>query len=392
MFGFLIKYNIPMSFFSFLQKNKESYSLVFQLGSGSLSGGIIKFTEKPGETVLYYGKELIPFQAEISAEKHLNLMKTSLTNLAHKIQSDGLKNISLTSKKSIKFDRVFYTFSSPWSTSQTKIIRVKEPKPIKITQVYLNKLISEQEKQFLSGPLSTSQVIEKKIIQVKINGYVVNDFYGKSAKDLELVVFFTAVPVEILKLVESAVSKTFNVKNVWCHSLALSVFSIVRNLFPQKEDFICLDINEEMTDILTIKDDIITSNSSIPFGRNNYLRELSASANVSEEVADSMIKLHNSKSHDELAAIKLSVSMDKVATVWSTKVFEVLDCLKEKVCISDSIFLISDSHLVSFLQGKLQRHGFKIFTLDNKKVKPPTITDDLSFKLVLMFLDNIYKI
>ena len=105
-----------MSLFSFFKKNKESYSLVFNIGSGSVSGGIVKFTEAPGENVTYYAKENIPFQREISVPKHLELMKSALTKLTERIQKNNQKRI----------DRIFYVFSSPWCASQTKVIRVKE--------------------------------------------------------------------------------------------------------------------------------------------------------------------------------------------------------------------------------------------------------------------------
>jgi hypothetical protein len=38
------------------------------------------------------------------------------------------------------------------------------------------------------------------------------------------------------------------------------------------------------------------------------------------------------------------------------------------------------------------KHNFTVMTLENRKIKPPIVIDDLPFKLVLMFLDNLYKI
>jgi hypothetical protein len=381
-----------MSLFSFIKKNKESYSLVFDIGSGSVSGGIVRFTEKAGVQMVHYAKEIIPFQEQISVPKHLELMKATLTTLAGKIQSEGLKKINSKEKGNILMDRVFYVFSSPWSTSQTKTIRIKEAKAFKVTENYLNKMIDEQEKKFKTEISEIGKIIEKKIIQVKINGYAVNDFYNKTTKDLEVSVFFTVVPEEILKNVGDAVAKTFNIKNVWCHSLALSVFSLIRNLFPQKDDFIHIDVSEEMTDIFIIKDNIIASTATLPLGRNDFIRELSAILKVSEIIADSMIKMHCAKSNDEFASLKLAVAMDQAAKNWMTKMFEVLDSFKKDMFISDTIFLIANNDLTPFLKDKLQKQDFKVLLIDNKKIKPPMIGDDVIFKLELMFLDNLYKI
>lgn len=371
-----------MSLFSFFKKNKESYSLVFNIGSGSVSGGVVRFTEAPGENVTFYAKENILFQEEISTPKHLELMKSALTTLAHKIQKGGPK----------KIDRVFYIFSSPWSISQTKVIKVKESKPFKVTESYLNHIVEEQEKNFQTEIAKSGKIIERKIIQAKINGYSVNDFYNKTTKELEVSVFFTVVPENILKTVEEAVSKTFIVGEVWCHSLALATQSVIKNLFPQKEDFISLEVSEEITDISIVKNNVMISSASIPLGRNDFMRALSKELKVTEEIADSQIKMHGSNSNDELGNMKLSVAMDKAGLDWLTKISGIFNGFKEKIYVPDSIFMIADPDMATFLRNKIEKQDFKITLLDNKKIRPPIPGNDLIFKIELMFLDNIYKI
>lgn len=381
-----------MSLFSFTKKNSNKYSLVFNIGSGSVSGGIIKFTEKVGENVIYFTKENIPFQQEVSVPRHLDLMKSTLITLANKIQTEGIKKLITKNKNKISFDRVFYIFSSPWCISQTKTIRVKESKPFKVTESYLNKIIDEQEHKFQAEIAGFGSIIEKKIIQIKANGYIVNDINNKTIKDLEISVFFTVVPEKILNVIEKAVSKTFNINNVWCHSFPLAAFSVIRNLFPQNEDFIFMDISEEITDISIIKDNIIVSNASIPLGRNHFVRNLSRVLKVSKEIADSMIKIHCAKDHDQLASLRLSMSMDDAAKEWLNKIFETLDSLKNEIYVPESIFLITTSDLIPFLKEKLEKHDFSVLLINNNKVKSTVAVDDLIFKLELMFLDNLYKI
>jgi hypothetical protein len=380
-----------MSFFSFAKRNKESYSLVFNVGSGSVSGGIIRFTEKEGVNMIYYAKEIIPFQNDVIVSRHILLMKDSLTKLAHKIRVEGFKKVPA-NNTDFPIERAFYVFSSPWSNSQTKTIKIHEPKPFKITEAYLNKLVDSQEKEFQTELGKTGKIIEKKIIQIKINGYEVSNAINMSTKDLEISVFFTMVAEDILHLVNEAVTKTFHIKNSWCHSLSLAVFSTVRNLFPQFEDFIHIDVSEELTDICIIRDNIMTSMATIPFGRNHFIRNLSNSLKVSEEVADSMINMHAQKSNDELANLRLGVSMDAAAKDWLSRLFEILDSFKEKIYVPESIFLVINNDLNSFLKDKLEKHDFTVTALSNNKIKPISPGDDIMFKLELMFLDNLYKI
>lgn len=381
-----------MSFFSFVKNNKEKYSLVFNIGSGSLSGGIIKFTEEPGENIVYYAKEIIPFQQDISVPRHLELMKSALEKLAHKIQAEGLKKINTGKNKNVRISQVFYTFSSPWSISQTKVIRLNESKPFRVNKNYLDKLIDKQEEQFQVDIAKTGKIIEKKIIQLKANGYIINEICANSVKNLEISVFFTAVPDEILKTVENAVMQSFHTDNIYCHSQTLSLFSNIRNLFPQAEDFVQVNVSEEITDISIIKDGTIINSASIPFGRNQFIREISQSLKVTDEIADSIIKMYQLKNTDELATFKNAVAIDKAVSVWSAKLSEVLSLVKEKTYISELFFLIADDDLITFLKDKLQRDGMSVSLLKNKKLKPALKENDLIFKLELMFLDNLYKI
>jgi len=381
-----------MSFFSFLKRNKESYSLVFNVGSGSISGGIVKFTEKKGVNLVYYNKEEIPFQQELSVLRHLDLMKVTLAALTNKLRTEGLKKIITKKGEGINIDRAFYIFSSPWSTSQTKTIKVSESKPFRVTESYLNRVIDEQEKQFIDNSSHLGKIIEKKIIQVKINGYVVTDIYNKYTRDLEISVYFTVVPEAVLDLVEKTVSKNFNIKNSWCHSSSLAVFSVIRNLFPQKEDFIYVDVNEEITDIFIIKDDVILGEASFPFGSNHFTREVSSILRVPKEVSNSMIKMHCLKNNDELAALKMAVIMDKAARKWLNKISEILNGFKAKMYVSDSIFLVSNNDRLCFFREKLQKQDFDVFVINNNKLKSPVVINDIMFRLVLMFLDNLYKI
>lgn len=387
-----MEYNIYMSFFSFSKKNKESYSLVFNIGSGSVSGGIIKFTEKSGVDITYYAKELIPFQQEVSVSKHMDFMKTTVTTLAQRIRTEGLKKIVTKKGSDFIVDRVFYVFASPWSASQVKTIRVKEPKPFKITEAYLSNLIDAEEKKFQVDIAQSGKIIEKKIIQVNLNGYTVTDIYNKIAKELEISVFFTIVPEDILQAVEDSVSKVFTIKNIWCHSSSLAMFSVIRNLFPHKEDFIHLDISEEITDISIIKDGIMTNGATIPLGRNHFIRELSKSLKVTEPIADSMIKMQCGKNNDELATLNISVAMDTAALGWISSISKVLESFREKTYVPQPIFLIANCDLTHFLKNKLEKQDFEVLLVDNKKIKPSTVGEDIAFKLELIFLDNLYKI
>ncbi len=388
-----------MSIFSF-KKNKSStlsdgsYSLVIGLSSGSISGGIIKHTEKAGVDVVYYAKEDISFQQDISIPRHLELMEKTLTTLASKIQTEGLTVLKSTNPKlkNLVLNRAFYMLSSPWCISETKTLYIKENLLFKVTDTYVNKIIDQVEKEYQNSNFKNSKVIEKKIIQIKNNGYVVDNIINQHTKEFELSVHFSFADNQILDSIEKSISNFFHIDNVWCHSSSLAIFSTIRNLFAQKDDFIHLDISEEMTDISVVSNDIITNLVSIPMGRNYFIRELSKDLNIPESVASTTIKMHSIKSGDDLANIKNTVSLNKITDTWLVKITDTLNDLRTKKYISQDVFLIANSDLSFFLKGKLEQNSYQVLFIENKNIKSNLKIEDVIFKLGLMFLDNIYKI
>lgn len=382
-----------MSFFSWFKRNKEDFSLVFSIGGGVVSGAIVKVTEKDGVELIHHLHEDIEFQAELSATRHFELMQKALDSVAKRLKIEGFRILKTNfAIKEYIFHRAFYIFSSPWAVSQTKIIKVSEPKPFRVSREFFDRKMSVLENNFKTEISSAEQIIEKKIIQVKLNGYVVEDFYDKTAQNMEVAFSISAVPKTVLKRVEDIIVKSFSIKEHWCHSSSLALFTIIRNLFPQREDFIMMNVGEEITDIVIIKNNIVVTEISIPFGRRHFLRLLSDTLKVTESIAESMIKIRHSGTQDELATLRLSVAMDAAAKDWLFRVTESIEAERSKYYVPDDIFLIVPKELINFLSEKLKRHSFRIWSLQNKKIKSSIEVTDQVFRLELMFLDNLYKI
>lgn len=373
-----------MSLFSFTKKNqKESYSLVLNFESGAIVGAVVKFTEKPGVEISSYVREALPFQKEISPARYLEVMKKSLAAL--------LSNIQKSTPKGIRPDKAFYIFSSPWSISQTKVIRFKESKPFKLTESYFKNAIERHAKN-LTDISTHGKIIEKKIIQIKANGYVLEHFNGKSVKEAEVSVFLTAVPDEILTSVTDIVSKYYVVDSVWCHSTSLATFSVIRDLFSNREDFLYLDIGDEITDISVVKDSVVFSNVSFPFGRNEFIRQLSSKMKTTEPVADSMLKMHQQKSNDELATLKFTINLNNIVRDWSLKIDEVMAKHSEGLYHPQTIFVVGNNDLIDVLVSKLKEGGTEVVPLSAKRITSPIKIEDTMFKISLTFLDKLYKI
>lgn len=386
-----------MSLFSMFKKNKipvEKNILVFNIGSGSVAGGIIKFTAKPGVHTVYYHQEEIKNKPKSNMASPLLALEQALSKLTAKIQQEGLKklNILKTKKQPLPIDSIFYLFSSPWSISQTNTIKLSEIKPFKITPEFLQQTITKHQHKLTASISKHGSIIETKVVQMKVNGYETQKIENKSTKSLELSIFSTVVPAEVIDRVNEVICKTFVCKQSHYHSLSLALFSTIRDLYPHKSDYIQINIGENITDISVIKDGVIHGEASFPMGRNYFIRELMIKLGMNEAIASSTLNMYGEGKMDPLANTISNQEIEKIMSNWMTKVSDILKNFGGKIYLPDTIFFLADTKFISFLKNKLKDEDFDILTVDKKKVNLPEHQDHLNFKIGLMFLDKMYKI
>ncbi len=376
----LFWYNYSMSFFWFgLKKKKDSYSIVLNVASGSVTGALVHFTEKPGIKVVSYINEPIIFQADISVSRHIELMKSALEKVLKQINPEHQK-----------IQNVYYLLASPWSISQTQTVRLKENKKVKLTDSFLQKLIDRELAN--SDFTSHNKIIERKIIQIKANGYILNEVSGESASEAEVSVFSTVVPADLLNDIENIVAKYYpGVASVY-HSMSLPIFSVIRDLFPNREDFVYLDVSEEMTDIAVVKKGVVISLVSFPFGRNHFVRELAAKTHTAKVVADANLKHVAEKNLNKLASAHLSVHISGIIDKWTTQVVGVFDKFTQNLSMPENIFFITTNDLVFLLKDRLTKAGLEVVGVEARNITSPIQIQDTMFKIGLVFLDKIYKI
>lgn len=369
-----------MSFFWFGSKSKkESYSLVIYLSSGSVSGALVKFTEKPGIQVVNFCTEPIPFQAKMSVARHEELMKKSFQKVLAQI---NFENLSI--------QKIFHLVASPWSVSQCQTIRIRESKKVKLTTAYLQKVIDRELAD--SDFIRHNKMIERQIIQIRANGYAVNQVRGEAVSDATVSVFSTVVSNSLIHDLKSLTESSYPKAELVYHSISLPIFSVIRDLFPFREDFVYLDISEEMTDISIVKSGVIAGSVSFPFGRHQFVRELAQKTNTPEAIADSTLKNVAERSMDKMASAYVSAQVNSLIDKWTTKVVTAFDRFTENLALPQAIFFVTTNDLVFLLKDRLVKAGLEVVNLEARKITSPIKLDDTMFKIGLVFLDKIYKI
>lgn len=406
-----------MALFSFFHKATSRNTLIIELGSGSVSAAIATLEKNSIPKIVYSIREQITFQKDIQLERILPMMLNTLDRICLKIQKEGLLELGRNGEKgNNSIHEIHLILSSPWSLSQTKISSIKLSKPTSITHSYISKVIDEQEKiaevaakDFFSGfhDKNDALVFEKRTIQIKLNGYKVNDVHGKIADQLDLALIVSIMPEALFIKISDTIGKYFNAANISAHSFTMSAFSAFRDIYPSRKSYIILDLSSEITDLSVIRDEVMSGGISFPIGRNHFVRVVAEELKISTDEAFSLVSTYHSGNLDKIYEFKIETSLSKAMTTWSDEFKKSLDTLSKEAYIPRTIFKITNddfgvffsNHLnnETFSQLGFSQEPFNVNMIEKNEIKKyceicPNVKTDVFMMVNAIYLNKLYNI
>jgi len=190
-----------MSLFS--KKSKGARFVVFDIGSASVGAAVVAFARDMKPNIEYQVRKDITFQKELDYNRFTKSMLTSLNDVAEDItkHTSGVQSISC-------------VLSSPWFISQTNLV-TKKGGEFEVTSKLLNEIVSNEEKRLSnSGKTkkfekmkSGTEIIEKNILNVEVNGYHTQNPIGKITKEMKAAVHVSMASHELLESMRKDISK-----------------------------------------------------------------------------------------------------------------------------------------------------------------------------------------
>ncbi len=352
-----------MSFFR--EKTGEEVNLILDVGNGSVAGALVLFKDGLAPKIIY--SKRLPLYLEKKKEKEnlagsvIRILEEVVSNIAKespaKIRESGV------SERKVK--HTFCVLSSPWYISKTKILKIENKEPIFINEKLIDTLLLKEQEIFESevvekkyGDLVKNdiQVIEKKIIQTKLNGYSTLNPFKKKARQIELAIYMSLASKKIVSSIETIVGKYFYSKHMGLFSYSLVEHNVVSDIFSNESDFVFMDISAEVTDISSVEKNILMETASFPVGRNNLIAKVAEDFGVLPDVALSFIKMEARGHAEDGSAEKIKMACDKAKAEWNDYFFRCLSDIT-KGCTPSKIFLTVDSDVaplfVSFIKENL---------------------------------------
>jgi hypothetical protein len=350
----------------FSKKEKRELMAVFDVGSSGVGGALFWKDGASSPEIIFSVREDIPFQESFDFSRFLLLTLKALENVAKKISLSGLGAPK----------KIYCVLASPWYTSQTRTIALEKNNEFIFTSKLADSLIKKEVSRFQEEHMEKyatlgkeMRLIEFKNMKTSLNGYVMENPLDKRAKKLEMVFFLSMSPEYILRKMEEIIGRHLRLRDIVFSSFVFASFTVSRDMFIQRENFMLIDIGSEVTDISMIKKEILKEAISFPYGKNFILRKLTDILGKTPDQAESLFALYK-ENHAEK---KLSDNIDKALAVigaeWLKKFQEALVKLSNDISIPSTIFLTTDDDVADWFVETIKNEQFNQYTLTESKFK-----------------------
>lgn len=365
-----------MAFSFFSESEDKSLVLLVDVGSGSVGGALVRISAGKPPHVLATVRRNIEFQNALSSARFLLTMNNAL--------EQTLKDLQGFAKGHGAPSQIFCTLSSPWFILKTRHLRVVRGEPFEVSERVVKEFLDEEilklkEELALTLPPKEVEVIEKKIIQMKLNGYELKNPYGQKTSQMEMVVAIGVSSTRVVASIKRKIGQIFHTKSLRFGSFPLVAFSALRDIFPNERNFLFLDITGEATDVSLVERDVLLGNSLFPRGRNFFVREISTALHTVHEEAESLFNMHV---RGELAGPKkvaVADIIERSRVEWLDRFEKALAVLAGEGTLPRTVFFLADADVAAFFsevingaQSKfLLNNGFEsrfLDALDRKSV------------------------
>lgn len=331
-----------MGIFSFLKREKvhsrNSHVVLFDITSGSVGASLVRFDDKVQPEIIEVVRKQFSYKEEEYTKPHLTAMLETLENVA----------TTLHTRTHTAPSAVYCFLSAPWYNGSSTSIKQRADVPFAIEKKTVSKMLSEKIKDFkvhakhkYFGGDEVS-ILEKKTIQIKLNGFPVDKVKKGKVKELDVSFYLSASPKNLLSNIESRINQVYH-RNVCFASYLFTSYIVSRDIFGEDNDYLLVDISGNMSEVSLVRDDILLETHTFPFGTHTFIKKISKELNTEVEHARSLFSMYKHQVLEEKTQEKVKRAVASVMGQWIKSVRNVLVEISDNNIVPRTVMMASNS-------------------------------------------------
>lgn len=298
--------------------------LLIDLESAAVRGSLVLLGQAPPLVFSTYKVEIAPKSDD---QYLIGETLKAVSTIVQAVRKDMKANIGAKEYKNFprKISAVHFALCSPWIVSEAKSITRKSEKDFLVSRSHILSLMNDERAGFLPKADFPVSVIEEKVSEVRLNGYVVEDWENRLCKNLEVSFIVSVAGETMVKSLIAALDHIVREKAVFFHSSILLQTLGIHGNFENISNYILLHVHENFTDIAVIENLASAFFGVLPIGHAMISDKVRAIAGVDPVAANSMISLYGSGKLDETHGKGTIESVDRVLGEWQKSVFDFLE-------------------------------------------------------------------
>ncbi|MBI2049110.1 MAG: hypothetical protein HYT29_01590 [Parcubacteria group bacterium] len=378
-------------------KPQKTPVIIFDIGGTSVGAALVLLASGEKPYIIHTVREWLRPMEEVSLPRLTGLLEAAIDSVSADLLSLGAKRLAAAGQGNRLPRTVDCFVTAPWYVPHMGSVHIGSGKPFTVTQRILESATTGEKKSIEKklGITSAKEgrefaVIEQHILSLAINGYATEAPYGRSARDIDFLLYTALADQKPLNCFNERIGRTFHVDTLGTRSFLLAFFSAIRDSNEADEDYLLLDVSGEVTEVSVVRSGTLTSSVSYPLGRNFLIRTLSAECAISPEEALSLFAIRSSQQGNSTLAARFCSAVDRVEGKWMRQFEQSLAHVAHESFLPHSVFLVADKKIAPWISAAVQNEALYQYTLTAKPFVT-NLADEKVFDAHVAFAPGVSK-
>ncbi|MBI4136041.1 MAG: hypothetical protein HY481_00610 [Candidatus Vogelbacteria bacterium] len=329
---------------------KNQVALIIDIRSDSVGGALVEpqsgKNQKVCSQVLKFSRHHIDFRATLDRDRFFADLIAAFKLV--------LADLVIAAKPRPASVAVF--LSAPFYAAQTRTIKQTRPSPVKVTRRLVSDLVAADIKQFQSKtpPLfreilgDAHEIIEPKIMAVKLNRYETHSPFGQIASEIEVSHYLSLSSNKVLERFRELIVARLPHRPIIFHSFPFVLYAVCRDTF-NSGNILLLDFGGEVTEISLMAHNILWETVSFPMGSNFLIRFLIEDSKTEPEEVVSSLKIYGRGGHNKLTSERMAEVLGRAGSEWLKSFKAALATLTETHLGPDQLLAVGDQTITPIM-------------------------------------------